>query len=97
MLKKLRAEYELIIDSYEQAIERPKEYKKQKEYYSGEKKSQTRKTQVIVLPSGKDIVDVEAGKPGKKSYVTFFRENLGKNSLKNKNLLGIKLTWENQQ
>ena len=35
----------------------------EKEYYSGKKKSQ-----VIVLPSGKDIVDVEAGKPGKQGF-----------------------------
>jgi hypothetical protein len=29
---------------------------------------------VIVLPSGKDIVDIEAGKPEKKSDINFFRE-----------------------
>ncbi len=27
-----------------------------------------------MLPSGKDIVDIEAGKPGKKSDINFFRE-----------------------
>jgi hypothetical protein len=27
-----------------------------------------------VLPSGKDIVDIEAGKPGKTSDINFFRE-----------------------
>ncbi|WP_240039184.1 MULTISPECIES: transposase family protein [Okeania] len=74
IVKEILTEYELIIDSYEQGIERPEEYAKQKEYYSGKKKSHTRKSQVIVLPLGKDIVDVEAGKPGKKSDISFFRE-----------------------
>nr|WP_287280840.1 MULTISPECIES: hypothetical protein [unclassified Okeania] len=30
-------------------MQRPKKYEKQKEYYSGKKKSHTRKSQVIVL------------------------------------------------
>ncbi|MGC8453754.1 MAG: transposase family protein [Cylindrospermopsis raciborskii] len=44
------------MDSYEQPIERPSEYEKQKKYYSGKKKTHTRKNQLIVLPKGKDIV-----------------------------------------
>ncbi len=74
IVKEVLTEYELIVDSYEQGIERPEAYEKQKEYYSGQKKSHTRNSQVIVLPSGKDIVDIEAGKPGKKSDINFFRE-----------------------
>ncbi len=46
------AEFELIVDSYEQPIERPGEYEEQKKYYSGKKANHTRKTQVIVLPKG---------------------------------------------
>ncbi len=84
IVKEILTEYELIIDSYEQAIERPKKYEKQKEYYSGKKKNHTRKSQVIVLPLGKDIVDVEAGKPGKKSDINFFRETEQKFSPKQK-------------
>ncbi len=74
IVSEILTEYELIIDSYEQGIERPEKSEKQKEYYSGKKKSHTRKSQVIVLPLGKDIVDIEAGKPGKKSDINFFRE-----------------------
>ena len=78
IVKEILTEYELIIDSYEQAIERPKKYEKQKEYYSGKKKSQTRKSQVIVLPNGKDIVDVEKKKTREKKWHKFFSWNLGK-------------------
>ena len=37
-----------------------------------------------MLPTGKDIVDVEAGKPGKKSDINFFRETQQKFSEKQK-------------
>lgn len=66
------------MDSYEQPIERPGEYKEQKKYYSGKKANHTRKGQLIVLPNGKDIVDVVAGKPGSKSDVNLFRETKNK-------------------
>ncbi|NEP06655.1 MAG: transposase family protein [Okeania sp. SIO2G4] len=49
IISEILTEYELIVDSYEQDIQRPKKYEKQKEYYSGKKKSHTRKSQVIVL------------------------------------------------
>lgn len=62
------------MDSYEQPIERPGEYQEQKKYYSGKKANHTRKGQLIVLPNGKDIVDVVAGKPGPKSDINLFRE-----------------------
>jgi hypothetical protein len=67
-------EYELIVDSYEQPIERPTEYEEQKKYYSGKKKKHTKKSQLIVFPEGKDLVDIEAGEPGKKSDINYFRE-----------------------
>jgi DDE superfamily endonuclease len=38
------------------------------------KKNHTRKNQLIVLPNGKDIVDVVAGEPGPKSDLSLFRE-----------------------
>ena len=66
IVKELLTEYELIVDSYEQPIERPTEYEEQKKYYSGKKKKHTKKSQLIVFPEGKDIVDIEAGEPGKK-------------------------------
>ena len=59
--------YELIVDSYEQPIERPGDYEEQKRHYSGKKANHTRKSQVIVLPKGKDIVDMVIGKSGSTS------------------------------
>lgn len=67
-------EFELIVDSSEQARERPGEYEQQKKYYSGKKKNHTLKNQLIVLPDGRDIVDVIAGAPGPKSDINLFRE-----------------------
>jgi len=69
---------ELIVDSYEQAIERPSDNQVQKQYYSGKKKQHTLKSQVTVLPKGADIVDVDAGYPGTKSDINLFRKNQDK-------------------
>jgi hypothetical protein len=66
---------ELIVDSYEQAIERPSDNQVQKQYYSGKKKKHTKKSQVTVLPKGTDIVDVDTGYPGTKSDINLFRQN----------------------
>ncbi|MBE9217463.1 transposase family protein [Dolichospermum flos-aquae] len=74
IVKEILTEFELIVDSYEQPIQRPSEYQEQKKYYSAKKKTHTRKSQLIVLPNGKDIVDVVPGKPGPKSDMNFFRE-----------------------
>lgn len=48
-LRRILCEYELIVDSMEQAIERPGDYQEQKIYYSGKKKMHTLKNQFIVL------------------------------------------------
>ena len=74
MVKEMLTDYELIVDSWEQARERPEEYEEQKEYYSGKKKQHTFKGQVITLPLGKDLVDVEVGRKGKTSDIGMFRE-----------------------
>lgn len=73
-LRQMLGEYELIVDSTEQAIERPGDYQEQKRYYSGKKKMHTLKNQFIVLPGGADIVDVYIGQLGKTSDLTLFRE-----------------------
>ena len=70
------SEYELIVDSEEQDIERPSDYQLQKKYYSGKQKSHTFKNQFIVLPLGSDIVDVVVGKPGRVSDINLCRERL---------------------
>lgn len=66
--------YELTVDSTEQAIEQPKDKEEQQKFYSGKKKSHTRKNQLIVLPKGEDIIDVQIGSPGPKSDINQFRE-----------------------
>lgn len=77
-VKEILAQIELIVDSWEQDRERPSEYEAQKKFYSGKKKRHTIKNQLIVLPNGKDIVDVVAGKPGPKSDINIFRESKNK-------------------
>lgn len=71
-------DYELIVDSAEQAIERPGDYEEQKKYYSGKKKMHTIKNQFIVLPGGQDIVDICIGHLGKISDITLFRNHRDK-------------------
>ncbi|MHC5819972.1 MAG: transposase [Nostoc sp.] len=73
-LRKILCEYELIVDSAEQAIERPVDYQEQKQYYSGKKKMHTLKSQFIVFPNGEYIVDIYIGKLGKTSDINLFRE-----------------------
>lgn len=74
IVKEILTDYELIVDSYEQARKRPGNNKEQEKYYSGKQSNHTFKPQMIILPSGKDIVDVVAGLPGPKSDITLFRE-----------------------
>jgi hypothetical protein len=75
ILKEVLTDYELIIDSYEQVRERPGDNKEQEKYFSGKAHKHTFKTQIIILPDARDIVDVVAGEPGPKSDITLFREN----------------------
>lgn len=76
--------YELIVDTQEQEIERSLDYQEQKNHYSGKKKKHTLKSQVICLPKGEDIVDVVAGEPGPKADITIWRENATKFNKKQK-------------
>ncbi len=70
--------YELIVDSAEQSIERPLDYQEQKKYYSGKQKRHTLKSQFIVLPKAEDIIDVVIGKPGPMSDIKICRQTLNK-------------------
>ena len=74
IVKEVLTDYELIVDSYEQVRERPGDNEEQEKYYSGKGSNHTFKSQMIILPEGKDIVDVVAGEPGPKSDITIFRE-----------------------
>ncbi|WP_251960770.1 transposase [Nostoc commune] len=75
IVKEILTEYELIVDSYEQVRERPGDKEEQEKYFSGKKSNHTFKSQMIIMPDGRDIVDVVAGEPGPKSDITMFREN----------------------
>jgi hypothetical protein len=71
-------DYELIVDSAEQPIERPSDYQEQKKYYSGKQQRHTFKSQFIVLPKAEDIIDVVIGKPGPMSDIKICRQTLRK-------------------
>ncbi len=68
-VKEILTELELLVDSCEQDRERPSDYKEQKKYYEGKKKSHTFKNQLITTPNGREIVDVIVGEPGPKSDI----------------------------
>ena len=74
IVKEILTEYELIVDTYEQVRERPGDKDEQEKYFSGKKSNHTFKSQIIIMPDGRDIVDVVAGEPGPKSDLTLFRE-----------------------
>lgn len=54
---------ELLLDVTEQPIQRPKEKKARKKYYSGKKKRHTQKVELVMEPSGK-IVNISHSHPG---------------------------------
>ena len=67
------SEFELIVDSYEQPRERPTDYKEQKKYYSGKPQRHTLKNQIVVMPNGKEIVDVVVGETGATADIKIWR------------------------
>lgn len=70
MVLELLTEFELIVDSMEQPRSRPIEPTEQKQYFSGKKKQHTFKSQFIILPKGKDLVDVKIGERGPVSDIS---------------------------
>lgn len=70
--------FRLLVDSLEQPISRPSDSKKQQEYFSGKKKQHTLKSQIIGLPEGKDIVEVDIGTPGPTADIKLFRNSQSK-------------------
>ncbi|ABG53771.1 conserved hypothetical protein [Trichodesmium erythraeum IMS101] len=67
-------EIELIVDSTEQDIFRPKNDEKQKKYYSEKQKSHRLKNQIIITDNGKEIVDVIVGERGPESDIILFKK-----------------------
>jgi hypothetical protein len=77
-VKEILTEFELIVDTTEQPRQRPEDKEEQEDYYSGYKHMHTFKGQIIILPKGKDIVDLVAGEMGPKHDLTLFREHQDK-------------------
>jgi hypothetical protein len=77
-IQQILTNYELIVNTQEQEIERSLDYEQQKKHYSGKKKMHTFKSQIICLPKAEDIVDVVGGELGPKADITIWRENAHK-------------------
>jgi hypothetical protein len=78
MVQEWLTQFQLIVDSLEQARERPGDNEEQRSYFSGKKQQHTFKSEIITLPGGKDIVDVSAGAKGPTSDITLFRTRQSK-------------------
>ncbi len=78
IVQEVLTNFKLLVDSLEQPIERPSDNEKQKKFYSGKKKQHTLKNQLVSLPNGQDIVDVEVGFPGPTADINLFREQQNK-------------------
>ncbi len=76
-MQQLLTSHLLLVDSAEQARERPSEYQEQKKFFSGQKKKHTFKNQFVSLPKGKDIVDVVVGERGPEADVNLLRKQQG--------------------
>jgi DDE superfamily endonuclease len=68
----------LIVDSFEQARERPGDDDEQRSYFSGKKQQHTFKSQIVTMPGVQDIVDATAGAKGATSDIGLFREQQSK-------------------
>jgi hypothetical protein len=73
-VREILKEFELIVDSYEQPIQRPTDNEEQKKNSEGKQKRHTKKNQVIVMPSGKEIVDVVVGATGTTADINIWRK-----------------------
>ena len=78
MLCELLEEIELLVDTTEQARERPSAYQEQKKYYSGKKGFHTFKNSVVSCSQGEDIIDVTVGARGPEADINLFRQQQNK-------------------
>jgi DDE superfamily endonuclease/Helix-turn-helix of DDE superfamily endonuclease len=65
----------LLIDTFEQPVQRHREREEADRYYSGKKKMHTVKTQVVVDERDERIVDVAASEPGPMADITVLRRS----------------------
>jgi hypothetical protein len=70
--------FRLLVDSLEQPIYRHSDQKEQQKYNSFKKRQHTLKSQIIGMPEGKDIVDMEVGVPGPTADIKLFRQSQNK-------------------
>lgn len=78
MVQEWLSQWRLIVDTFEQARERPGDNEVQRTYFSGKKQQHTFKSQIVSLPGGKDIVDATAGAKGPTSDISLFRKQQSK-------------------
>ena len=65
----------VIIDTFEQAVQRPQARAEADPYYSGKKKRQTLKTQVAIRADTGTIVDLPPSRPGPTADLTLLKES----------------------
>jgi hypothetical protein len=65
----------VIIDTFEQAVQRPEARAEADTYYSGKKKRQTLKTQVAIRADTGTIVDLPPSRPGPTADITLLKES----------------------
>ncbi|MDJ0589825.1 MAG: transposase family protein [Pleurocapsa sp. MO_226.B13] len=68
----------MLVDTTEQARERPSAYQEQKKYYSGKKGFHTLKNSVVSCAQGEDIIDVTVGARGPEADINLFRQQQNK-------------------
>ena len=78
IVQEILTTFNLLVDTMGQPMNRPSDNNEQEKYYSGKKQQHTRKNQLITLPEGEDIVDVEVGFPGPIADVNIFRQQQNK-------------------
>ncbi|MEH1854090.1 MAG: transposase family protein [Nostoc sp.] len=74
IVQEILRSFKLIVDSFEQPIDRASDNEEQKKFFSEKKKQHTIKNQVISLPEGKDLIDIKVGYPGPTADIKLFRE-----------------------
>ena len=65
----------VVIDSFEQKVQRPQDKDEQKRYYSGKKKMHTLKSQVVVDDRTGEIVDISDSVPGPTADITLLDQS----------------------
>jgi len=65
----------VVIDSFEQKVQRPRGEEAQKPYYSGKKKAHTMKSQVCIHEDTGEIVDISESLPGRTADITLLDQS----------------------